>query len=48
MAMIVGGGEMTTLLCILDLTGGNFNIGHHVLNVVYDKIGPIIWDIGHK
>ena len=32
----------TTYLGILDITGDNFNIGHHFLKVVYDKIGLIM------
>ena len=42
MAMGVGRKDMITFLGILDLTGGKSNIGHHVLKVVDDKIGPII------
>ena len=44
MTTAVGDGrkEMITSLGIFDLTGGECKIGHHVLKVVDDKIGPII------
>ena len=39
---------MITFLGILGITGGKSKIGHHVLKVVDDKIGPIIWQMYYK
>ena len=42
MEMVVGRKYMETFLGILELTGGKSNIGHNVLKIVDDNIGPII------
>ena len=42
MAVGVGRKDMITFFGILDITGVKSKIGHHVLKVVDDKIGPII------
>ena len=39
---------MTTCLGILDIFGGNPNIGYHVLNVVDNKIETRIQDMAYK
>ena len=41
-AVGVGRKDMITFLGILDITEVKSKIGHHVLKVVDDKIGPII------
>ena len=48
MEMGVVGKDMSTYLGILDTTRGKSNIGHHVIKVVDDKTGPIIWQMNNE
>ena len=48
MEMSVDLKSITTWLGILDITVVIYKIGQHVLKVVDDQIGPIIWYMNHK
>ena len=48
MEMGVVGKDMTTYLDILDTTRGKSDIGHHVIKVVDDKTGRIIWQMDNE
>ena len=47
MEIDVGGKDGTKCLGILDLLGVNYNIVHHLLKVLYNKIGKIILKMDH-
>ena len=46
--MVVDGKDMKNSLAYLDLPGGKYKIGHNVIKVVDNKIGPIIRDVDYK